>query len=716
MTQAAAQIGAPEPREAGNARIRQVRTFIEQAETVQPDVMQMLIGALRGRWVLGGILGGVLGLVAAIGIFLAVNPLYQSQGMMRIVARESKILFEDSDDSRLRLFDSFVAAEVNYLSSRPVLERTLAKLEAQNVANAPADVGELAKMVQVTGLKGLVTIVAKSGVGPTAAAVVNSLLDSYTELRLEQTAGQQNFRAQELSAREKNLLTQLEGIDKTILEVGQEYGQDAIAKAHVTKISQIEEISTRIDELTTTINQLETVGYTLDADTGDVEIKRSMLLDNSMASMTYDRAKKAAEAVSLAKRYRADHPRVVSAKAEIEVLDKAIDERRAQIAVLGRTGALTQRDQKEKQSVEELQALLSKLQERRNALEGEAFDLNARIVRLAYLKEERAQVRSHLDQTRGALEEVRVESRNATPGVTEIVARGSVPDRPFEDKRKAMALVGMMGGIGFGFALIALWGLLRPTVRSEKDIGYLGSSVASAGVFTSAADPVHALRNMLHIALSRHEPSRGRILAVIGAGKAQGVTTLARALAASFHQSGSRTALVDGHLAKPDISESIIAMHDKGLTDWILGHRSEPLPVTKDEGITLLPAGFNAELRDHSVSPRDVRHAMEKLAEDHDIVIADCGVAKQVLSSTLFAAHCDVVLLVLRRGISLAEARSASSAVLATSRKQVLVVLTGEPDRAIPGWLSDAFAAGLQQMKSLAMKFKDKSMKRNAKP
>ena len=30
-------------------------------------------------------------------------------------------------------------------------------------------------------------------------------------------------------------------------------------------------------------------------DSGDAEIKRSMLLDNSMASMTYDRAKKAAE-------------------------------------------------------------------------------------------------------------------------------------------------------------------------------------------------------------------------------------------------------------------------------------------------------------------------------------------------------------------------------------------------------------------------------------
>jgi uncharacterized protein involved in exopolysaccharide biosynthesis/Mrp family chromosome partitioning ATPase len=716
MTQPAVHTGAPELREAGNARLRQVRTFIEQAETVQPDMMQMLIGALRGRLVLGAALGLLLGLAGAAAIYFSVAPVYQSQGLMRIIARESKILYEDSDDSRLRLFDSFVAAEVNYLGSRPVLERTLTRLQSLALSNVPTDVGDLAKMVQITGQKGLVTIVVKSGIGATAAAVVNSLLDSYAELRLEQTAGQQNFRAQELATREKALLTQLEAIDKTVLEVGKEYGQDAIAKAHVNKLTQIDEIGRRIDELTTTINQLETVGYSLDADAGNIEIQRSMLLDNSMASMTYDRAKKAAEAVSLAQRYRAGHPKVVSAKAEIKELDKAIEDRRAQIATLGKTGALTQREQGEKQSVEELQALLTKLMERRRSLEREAVDLNERIVRLAYLREERSQTRSHLDQTRGALEEVRVESRNASPGVTEIVARGSVPDRAFEDKRKPMALVGLMGGLGFGFALVALWGLLRPTVRSEMDIPALGPSVVSVGSFASADDPVHALRNMLHVALSRQDSTRGRILAVIGAGREQGVTTLARALAFSFHQSGSRTALVDGHLAKPDMSAMCGAAHERGLTDWVLGRRTDPLPVTLDGGLTLLPAGHSTAVRDHSLSPRDVRHAMEELAQEHDVVIADCGVAKQVLSSTLFAAHCDVVLLVLRRGIALAEARSAAAAILATSRKQVLVVLTGQPDRAVPDWAARGTVASLGPVRAQFRELMDRFMKSKGTP
>jgi uncharacterized protein involved in exopolysaccharide biosynthesis/Mrp family chromosome partitioning ATPase len=713
MTQSAVYATPSETPEAGNARLRQVRTFIEQAEAPQADLMQMLIGALRGRLFIGAALGAVLGLIGAVAIFLSVTPIYQSQGLMRIVARESKILYSDADDSRVRLFDAFVAAEVNYLGSRPVLERTLAKLQAAAIPHLPEDVGDLAKMLTVAGQKGLVSIQGKSDSAPTAAAVVNGLLDAYAELRLEQTEGQQNFRSQELAAREAKLLADMKAIDKEIFEVGQEYGQDAIAKAHVNKITQIDEIGRRIDELTTTINQLETVGFALDADTGDVEIKRSMLLDNSMASMTYDRAKKAAEAVALSKRYRAGHPRIASANAEIAVLDKAIEERRAQIATLGRTGALTQRDQTEKQSVEELQALLSKLQERRKTLEAEALDLISRIVKLGYLKEERGQTRAHLDQTRAALEEVRVESRNSSPGVTEVVARGSVPDRPFEDKRKAMAMVGLMGGFAVGFGLVALWGLLRPTVRNEKDIAALGTSVASAGAFTAADQPVHSLRNMLQIALSRQDTGRGRILAVIGAGREQGVTTLARTLAQSFHHAGSRTALVDAHLEKPDMSVMSGAAGETGLTDWLLGRRTDPLPITLADGVTLLPAGCNPAIRDHSLSPRDVKQVMEKLTVDHDIVIADCGAARQVLSSALFAAHCDVALMVLRWGIPMHEARSAVASVLATSRKQVLVVLTGKPDDAVPPWAKNIVNAGRAKAMTLAQGIMNKWTKRS---
>ena len=165
MTQASSTGTVAEPRDAGNARLRQVRTFIEQAETVQPDMMQMLLGALRGRLLLGAALGLVLGLIGAIAIFFSVAPVFQSQGMMRIVAREAKILYADADDSR-RAAVRFLRRGGSELSSQPPGPRAHAgQAPVQAVPDVPADVGDLAKMVQVTGQKGLVTIVVKSGIG-----------------------------------------------------------------------------------------------------------------------------------------------------------------------------------------------------------------------------------------------------------------------------------------------------------------------------------------------------------------------------------------------------------------------------------------------------------------------------------------------------------------------------------------------------------------------
>jgi polysaccharide biosynthesis transport protein len=684
-----------EPREIGSARLRQVRAFIEQVEPTQPDLMQMLLRALRGRLVYGALIGLAIGIACAIMLLVTVKPLFQSQGLIRIVAREAKILYTDSDDVRLRLFDSFVAAEVNYLSSRPVLDRTLAKLQAEGVLESGATVADLASTIQVTSQKGLVTINGRASNGRKAAAIVNGILDSYADLRIQQAEEQQTFRSRELSTREASLLEKLKAIDGEILRVGQEYGQDAIAKAHVTKINQIQEISGRIDELLTTVNQLETIGYSLDADTGDVEIKRSMLLDNSMASMTYDRAKKAAEASTLAKRYRPDHPKVIAANAEIAVLDKAIEDRSAQISTLGRTGALTQGEKKEKQSLEELRALLSKLQERKKSFEAEARDLIARIVRLGYLKEERSQTRANLDETRRVLEEVRVESRNDSPGIAEVVSRGSVPDRPFEDKRKAMAGIGFAGGLGMGFALIALWGLVRPTVRSEADLAALGRMVVGAGSVEAPGDSVHGLRNSLHVALARQPSDQGRAVGLVGAGRAQGVTTLALSLAHSFRSAGSQTAMVDANLRSPGLTALLGAENEPGLADWIRAARGQTLPLSQADGLALLPAGSEPTGGEHSLGPRDVGTIIDALSAAHDIVIADCGAANHMLASTLFAARCEIVVLVLRRGIALHEARSAVAAILATSRRQVLVVFTGKPAAPVPAWMSGAALAAL---------------------
>ena len=154
------------------------------------------------------------------------------------------------------------------------------------------------------------------------------------------------------------------------------------------------------------------------ADMGDVEIKRATLLDRALADLSFDKAKRGADLVNLERRYTGDSPAIQQKRHEISVIDQAIAARREQIAVLGRTGALTdaERSDKEETTVE-IEGLLDKVKEQIETVRADAKALNGKRIRLDFLEEERRETRRMLDETRRALDVIRLESRNALPGL-----------------------------------------------------------------------------------------------------------------------------------------------------------------------------------------------------------------------------------------------------------------------------------------------------------
>jgi MinD-like ATPase involved in chromosome partitioning or flagellar assembly len=139
------------------------------------------------------------------------------------------------------------------------------------------------------------------------------------------------------------------------------------------------------------------------------------------------------------------------------------------------------------------------------------------------------------------------------------------------------------------------------------------------------------------------------------------------------------------------------------------GSRPDIIPLTQANGVTLLAAGRNRTVSDNAVAPRDVSRILEALSAGNDIVVADCGAANRVLSSTLFAAQADLAVLVLRRGTSLGEARAAVASILAASRRQILVVLTGRPASPVPGWISKTASASAEVLAANLKKLRNKN-------
>ena len=138
-TQANQASEAQQPTVVGNPMLSQIREFIDAGNEPQAqlDPLGILRRTLRGRESRIVLVMLLVALLGAFGAYFALSPTYQSSGMVRVLAREAKILYSDSDDSRLRLYDAFVTAEMELLQSRPVLEAALADLYSRRDAGFP---------------------------------------------------------------------------------------------------------------------------------------------------------------------------------------------------------------------------------------------------------------------------------------------------------------------------------------------------------------------------------------------------------------------------------------------------------------------------------------------------------------------------------------------------------------------------------------------------
>lgn len=459
----------------GREDLWQVRDFVEDAEPQPVNPLATLARLFRGQWRITAILALGLGFAFGSLAFFAAKPIFESEGLVRVIAKEPKILYADSDDSRLRLYDAFVSAEVTYLQSQKVLEKAfeilLDKLDAQESTLPRPSAKDYADAVVIQKLKGLISVRSKSSSPALAQQSVNALLASYGELHMEQSGSRQTLRARELEVRVGELVTKQQILGEQLLKVGEEYDASSLAKAHLTKVTQLEELDLRVGELTNTLLEMETSDGALDADTGDMEIKRATLLDRAMADMVFERAKRAAELEKLLLRYQPQHPKVETLSASLKVIDLAIESRRRLIATLGKTGAITGGDGADKsQSLAELHALKKKLISRRDELSKAAIILNGKLIDLKRLNEEKSQVSGMLAETRRILDQVRLESRNSLPGTVEILSRASAPNTPVSDKRKQFALLGLLFGSIAGAAITIVRRQLSGELRYSDDL------------------------------------------------------------------------------------------------------------------------------------------------------------------------------------------------------------------------------------------------------
>lgn len=616
-----------------NPALMQVQDFVQESAAAPVNPVKTIMRLLRGQTCRVVILSLIAGIGLALAAFSVTKAVYQSQGLVRLVAKEPKILYADNDDSRLRLYDAFVSAEATYLQSQQVISRAheiLLKNLDKKMPDLPRPgVQDIADAIEVKKLKGLISIQAKSANPALAQMIVNAHLEGYLDLQTRQSDTRQTLRARELEARVQELLSKQHQLGKELLKVGEEYDASSLAKAHLAKVTQLEELDIRIDELRNALVEMEAANGALDADTGDMEIKRATLLDRAMADMVFERAKRAAELEKLQMRYMPDHPKVATLAASLAVIDEAIESRRRLIATLGKTGAITGADGAAKsQSIAELQALKRKLTTRRQELSTEAKVLNGKLIELKRINAEQSQVSGMLAETRRILDQVLLESRNSLPGTVEILSRGSAPEMPAEDKRKQFAALGLVAGVGFVAVLMIVLRQFSPKVRYSDDLA-AAVSEDKLVVVPDCPDEQQVAHLISELQLQpgwRHGETTVVSVTRFSENRSVPLTLLAKASS----EQGLKCLLV---CASADgISEQ------KGFGESIL-HGEDVTPLSAG-GFDFLP--FGRLTANHGFSVEAARKWLQGQAHDYDLILMYCGVSEHHYASRVVPKLADI--------------------------------------------------------------------------
>lgn len=617
---------------------------------------------LRGRYHIAAPLGAVLAIVCSVAGYFGAPPIYRSQGLVDIAPTIPSVLRGDNQPV-MAGFEAFVAQQRAFLENRRVLDRAVEDEAMRRVGwpAGPEGVTQLQKRLEVSFRRGdRIIVVAVEHKNPAMAqAAVNAVLKSYEELFGEKAGMTAGVRETLLSRRETELTNQIATLNRELLNQGEQFGtEDMIVRLHESKIGEL-------DRLEKQINAVETELTTREARGEDEGSPAAPTMNyDALAVNDIDFARMLNHLRAVESQYEANALRFGPSHPEQRRLERAVAAAKADVekkasgivaAGGGPTGIAS------KIATPKLRELLERNKRERAGVAAEASELSRKRMQIRQRTEQIVELSKRLNETQKYLDELRAETKVSQGGRVSIAASGDLPVDPSTDRRIPLAVAGAMGGMGLGFGMVLVLGLIRPKYRYIDD---LEASVVSAPLLGTlpelgagdgehdelAANSVHHLRNML--ALSPFSASQDcTVYTITSAAPGDGKTSMALALGMSFAASGQRTLMIDADLYGRGLTKSLNMRGAKGLTDAaISGTLNGELRSTEYHNVWALAAG-TCDPSDSTVLSKDrVARILKEIRQQFDVVVVDTGPILGSVEGNLLAALSDGVVLMVSRG------------------------------------------------------------------
>ncbi|MEM8873798.1 MAG: hypothetical protein AAGD32_06005 [Planctomycetota bacterium] len=524
------------------------------AQPLPPSPMARLHGLLRGRYPFAITLGLVLGVAGAAAAFFGTPIEYESVGSLRIRPALERVVYESDGTQIMPNFNSYMDLQVTLIGGSRVL-REAAKAEgiAQLFPQAGDDPDAVA-MALAGGLhvdhprrSELLNVRYTHAEAKVPAAAVNAITEAYVRVYHDERETEQQETLQRLDERAVELNDALAEAEAKLAHAITKAGSGDLNYAqHSTSI--------RIDELDEQIEAIDRlIANTRPGDAEpDSEVSRDQLAlqDGQLSQMLWrlDELKQAQ--VDAESRFGVRHPTYLKAEQAVVQLERSIEKRIAAWNQINRATTATAL----------MGGDLETLQRQREAMLNTRADQQAKLTeltealrvvestrgRVKILKEQLAQVEVRKDQL--------ITERPDTERI-EILEVADEPFSPKVDKRRSMAAVAGVGGMGLGVGVVALLGLVRPRLLSSSTaaagVPVLGSvplvnKQANADELAALDRALHRVRTKLDLGASQIEG--GRVIVVVSPLPGDGKTSIASGLAGRFAATGRRTLLVDGDI------------------------------------------------------------------------------------------------------------------------------------------------------------------------
>jgi capsular exopolysaccharide synthesis family protein len=211
-------------------------------------------------------------------------------------------------------------------------------------------------------------------------------------------------------------------------------------------------------------------------------------------------------------------------------------------------------------------------------------------------------------------------------------------------------------------------------------------SLTEGPAATGFGESVRTLRNSILLA---HLDRRYRSLLVTSAAPGEGKTTTASNLAVAHAEQGQRTLLIDGDLRRPSVHRNFNLPGATGLANALLGEyhwRAAVIPVEGLPDLHVLPAGAPSR-RAADLLGRGLMELIEEASADYDLVILDGPPLLGFAEPLQMATAVDGVLVIVRAGQTTRKAVASVLAILNRVRAKTVGLVLNEVHRE----LSDSY-------------------------